>query len=196
MRYKADITAGALKVPECRIIADLLLRDVDTEGWRLAIFEENVLQTRSPMTAKRLRTLLRGRLETMDAELWRLVRDGTGTVATHACLATAVKRSALLGDFLDLVIREQYRVFQKTLPNRQWDNYIDDCRGRDPEMPIWSESTIRRLRSSVFQILTQAGYIDSTKARKLQAVHIVKPVIRYLEKHDEQYVLRCIQVGT
>lgn len=196
MRYKADITAGALKVPECRIIADLLLRDVDAEGWRLAIYEENVLQVRSPMTAKRLRTLLRGRLETMDAELWRLVRDGAGTVATHACLAAAVKRSTLLGDFLDLVIREQYQVFQEVLSNRLWDDYIQDCRGRDPEMPIWSESTIQRLRSSVFQILAEAGYIDSTRSRKLQAVHIVRPVTRYLEKHDEQYVLRCLQVGT
>ena len=26
MRYKADITAGALKLPESRLIADLLLR--------------------------------------------------------------------------------------------------------------------------------------------------------------------------
>ena len=89
-----------------------------------------------------------------------------------------------------------YRVFQKTLSNSLWRDYVHDCRGRDPEMPIWSESTIRRLRSSVFQILTEAGYIDSTKARKLQTVHIVRPVIRYLEKHDEQYVLRCLQVGT
>ena len=29
MRYKADITAGALKLPESRLIADLLLRRVD-----------------------------------------------------------------------------------------------------------------------------------------------------------------------
>jgi len=33
MRYKADLTAGALKVAESRIIAGLLLRDVDDEGW-------------------------------------------------------------------------------------------------------------------------------------------------------------------
>jgi hypothetical protein len=63
-------------------------------------------------------------------------------------------------------------------------------------MPEWSESTITRLRSSVYSILAEAGYIESTKTRKLQRVHIVQPVIRYLEKHDEQYVLRCIEVGT
>ena len=45
-------------------------------------------------------------------------------------------------------------------------------------------------------ILTEAGYIDSTRTRKLQSAHIVKPVLQYLEQHNEQYVLRCIQVGT
>jgi hypothetical protein len=63
-------------------------------------------------------------------------------------------------------------------------------------MAQWSESTVARLRSSVFTILAEAGYIDSTKTRALQRVHIVKPVLRYLEQHNEQYVLRCIQVGT
>ena len=63
-------------------------------------------------------------------------------------------------------------------------------------MPQWRDSTIQRLRSSVYSVLAEAGYIDSTKTRKLQGVHIVRPVLRYLERHDEQYVLRCIQVGT
>ena len=34
MRYKADITAGALKLPESRIVADLLLPGPDAEGWK------------------------------------------------------------------------------------------------------------------------------------------------------------------
>jgi hypothetical protein len=34
------------------------------------------------------------------------VRDGTSTVASHALLAAAIKQSPLLGDFLDLVVRE------------------------------------------------------------------------------------------
>lgn len=195
MRYKADITAGALKVTESRIIADLLLRAVDEAGWRKAIYDENVLQTRSPKTAKRLRTLIRGRLETMTEALWRLVRDGTSDVATHACLAAAIKHSALLGDFLDLAVREQYRVFGEALSSRIWEQFLDGCRGRDPEMPVWSESTRERLRSSVFQILTQAGYIENTKTKKLQTVHIASQVLAYLEKHDEQYVLRCIRVA-
>ncbi len=182
-------------MPESRVIAGLLLREVTDREWRKAIYDENVLQTRSPKTAKRLSVLVRGRLSLVEAPLWKLILDGSVVEATHACLAAAVKGSFLLGDFLDLVVRDQYRTFKETLALTLWADYIQDCRGRDPDMPQWSDSTITRLRSSVYSILAEAGYIDGTKTRRLQGIHIVKPVLRYLEQHDEQYVLRCIQVG-
>lgn len=195
MRYSADITAGSLKLTESRIVADLLLRGVDSLGWKQAIIKDNILQSRTPATAIRLSRLIRKRLELMDSEFWKLVRDGTSTIATQALLAAAIKHSPLLGDFLDLVVREQYRIFSKTLSNKLWDDYLDGCRGRDPDMPVWNESTRKRLRSSVFQILAQAGYLENTESKKLQTVHIAPQVLGYLEKHHEQYVLRCIQVA-
>jgi len=195
MRYRADITAGALKVPESRRIADLLLQGTNEMGWKEALYDQNVLQTRNPATARRLALLLRGRLGLMDADLWKLVRDGSSIVATHACLAVAVKHSALLGDFLDLVVREQHTCYAGALSNKLWEEYIMDCRGRDPDMLRWSDSTINRLRSSVFQTLAQAGYVENTRTLKLQTIHIASQVLDYLTNHHEQYVLRCIQVG-
>ena len=194
MRYRADITAGSLKVAESRVIADLLLKQADDEAWKAALHNENVLQTRSPKTADRLALLIRGRLESMTPDLWKLVRDGSALVATHACLAAAAKHSALLADFLELVVSEQYRIFAEKLTYQHWDDFIADCQNRDPELPEWSPSTIDRLRSSVFQILQQAGYIDSTKSLQLQTVHIADEVVRYLTNNDEGNVLRCIQM--
>lgn len=195
IRYGADISAGALKVPETRVIAGLLLRCVDEQGWKRAVISENVLQTRNPATAIRLGRLIKARLLLMDAGLWKLIYEGTGIVVGHAVLAAAIKHSHLLGDFLDLVVREQYHLFNPTLSNRVWDEYLAGCRGRDPEMPEWNESTRRRLRSSVFQTLAQAGFIESTKTLKLQPVHIAPQVLRYLTERNEEYVLRCIQVS-
>jgi hypothetical protein len=195
LRYSADITAGALKVPESRVIAGLLLGEADEAKWHQAIFDENVLQARRPATAKRLRTLLRNRLSSMPRAFWELIREGSGDTSTHACLACAVKHSALLGDFMDLVMRDQYRLYAESLSHSLWTRYIEECRGRDPDMPVWSDSTIRRLRSSVFQILSDAGYLDSTRSMKLQTVHIAQPVIHLLQQHNEDDVLRCIQVA-
>ena len=62
-------------------------------------------------------------------------------------------------------------------------------------MPQWNETTRRRLRSSVFQMLAQAGYIENTRSLKLQTVHVADQVLRYLKANKEDYVLRCIQVA-
>ena len=83
------MTAGSLKVAESRVIADLLLKQAEANTWKSALGRDNLLQARSPATAQRLSRLIRNRLETMTPDLWKLVRDGSATVATHACLAAA-----------------------------------------------------------------------------------------------------------
>lgn len=194
-RYSANLTAGSLKVTESRIVADLLLREISEEEWEKALYSQNILQARNPETTRRLARLLRTRLVLMKPDLWKLVRDGSSIVATQACLAAAIKHSPLLGDFLDLVVRDQYRLFRPTLSKQLWEDYLMDCRGRDPEMPVWNESTQRRLKSSVFQTLAQARYLESTRTLKLQPVYIASEVLQYLQDHNETYVLRCMQVS-
>lgn len=62
-------------------------------------------------------------------------------------------------------------------------------------MQHWNESTRIRIRSSVFQMLAQAGFIDNTRSLNLQSVHIADQVLRSLKANGEDYVLRCIQVS-
>jgi len=195
-RYRGDITAGSLKIAESRVIADLLLQGVDEAGWKQATIRDNALKAKNPATAIRLTRLIRQRMETMSPELWQMVRDGTMVVAAHAALAAAIKHSALLGDFLDLAVRDQYRRFGKSLTKNLWFDFLEHCRERDPQMPKWQESTARRMGSSVFQILAQAGYISDTRAMLLQRPHITTEVIDYLARNQEDYVLRCITAGT
>lgn len=193
--YTADLTGGSLKLAESRVIADLLLNRVSSEAWKDAIYTRNVLKARRPATAQRLGNLIRSRLETMGPELWKLVRDGNGTVAAHAALAAAVKHSCLLGDFLRFVVQDHFRLSREALSHRAWEQYLEGCHERDPHMPNWGEATARRLRSSVFQTLAQAGFIADTKSLRLQTVHIADDVLRYLAAEHEDYVLRCIQVS-
>ena len=194
-RYKADIAGGSLKLPESRVVAGLLLDGVTDTEWKDAIEVANVLQKRSPGTAKRQASLMRVRLETMKPELWELVRDGSKIVATHALFAAAIKHSTLLGDFLDLMVRDQFRMFRQDLPRKLWPDFIEKCRDRDPHMPEWQESTTNKLGDSVYRILAEAGYLLDNKKYILQPVRISGEVMAYLRDHEEDYVLRCIQVS-
>jgi hypothetical protein len=58
-RYKANFTRGGLMVPESRVVAGLLLKGVDADGWRQAIQVENVLAKRSVSTAAAAGSLTR-----------------------------------------------------------------------------------------------------------------------------------------
>jgi len=75
--YTGDIVAGSLLMEESRKIAHLLLGNVNAHGWHQAIVRDNILQKRSPETAKRQARLIKKRLMTMDRELWQLVYDGS-----------------------------------------------------------------------------------------------------------------------
>ena len=194
-RYKADIANASLKRRESRLIAGLLLDEVSDADWKRAIDVENLLQIRSPRTAKRQALLIRVRLETMEPDLWELARDGSSETATHALFAAAIKHSKLLGDFLDLTVREQFRMFRQDLPRKLWTDFVERCHDSDPLMPEWQESTTNRLGDTVYRILTEAGYLLDNKKYALQPVRISGEVMGYLRDHEEDYVLRCIQVS-
>ena len=194
-RYKANFTNGGLMVPESRIVADLLLQGVEAAEWKQAIEVDNVLRKRSPTTASTKAVLIRARLQTMTGGLWGLVRDGSKPVATHAVFAATAKHSPLFGDFLDLVVRDLYRRFEDTLKPQHWDRYFEDCRTRDPEMPIWTTATQEMLRARVFGMMTEAGYLSDSRTRTLKPVRVSPDVIHYLKEHNEDAILRCLQVG-
>ncbi len=194
-RYRADIAGGSLKLQESRTIAGLLLKGVDADSWKNAIEVQNVLQKRSIGTAKRQASLIRIRLETMDNELWEMVHSGSTIVATQCMFAASIKHSTLLGDFLDLVVREQFRQFGTNLSRKMWDRFLESCHERDAEMTEWAESTANKLGDSVFRILDEVGIISDTKSMILNHVRISNELMSYLHEHDEAYVLKCIQVS-
>jgi len=194
MIYTATITSASLRLRESRIIAGLLLADVTDEDWKVALFDRNVLQMGSIESVKRISRLLRARLQPLGPTIWELVRDGDRDQATQAAFATAVKNSRLLGDFMDITMREQRALFAKKLEYRMWTDYIEGCRGRDPDMPQWSDSTIARLRSSVFSMLAEVGYLKDTRSLLIQNVFVDDDVAAALRERDERYVLRCMEV--
>jgi len=194
MIYTATITSASLRLRESRIIADLLLRSQSKAAWQDALFAQNVLQMRSEVSIRRIARLLRARIEPLGEGLWRMVRDGPREQATQAALAGAIKDSRLLGDFMDLAIREQRALFAERVDDRVWSEYLASCRGRDPDMPHWSDATVKRLRSAVFSMLAEAGYLKDAKNRLLQNVFVDGQLAAYLRGRGETYVLRCLEV--
>ncbi|MFZ4856024.1 MAG: DUF1819 family protein [Desulfuromonadaceae bacterium] len=192
--YHAELTGGSLLLRESREISRLLLSGPDAKSWQRAIAVDNVLQKTSPATAKRMATLIRKRLELMPRELWVMVADGTSEVATQCLLAAAIKHSRLLGDFMQQVLRRLYRAFTPKLEIREWEAYLVECAHIDPTVSTWSTITRKKMGQVVYRILTEAGYLDNSREHRLQPVLIAPEVSKFLYNHNENYILKCMEI--
>jgi hypothetical protein len=193
--YNAEISAGSLMLRESRKIAKLLLAGADEEAWNKALYIDNILQKKIRATARRMARLIRNRLDLMTPDLWKMIIGGSSEVAIQALLAAAIKHSHLLGDFLNDVIKEYYKVFNQQLSIRDWNNFLVACEHRDPAVATWSQSTRAKLGQVVFRILAEAKYLDSTRSMKLMPVVLAPEIQEYLKENQESYVLRCMDVS-
>jgi hypothetical protein len=193
-RYHGDIVAGSLLMAESRQIAQLLLKNVDTVQWHKAIVIDNILQKRSSAAAIRQARLIKNRLILMDKNLWQLVYDGSSEVSTQALLAASIKHSHLVGDFMDIVLRQHWQTFIDKICVNDWKRFLESCAQIDPKVDIWKESTKAKIKQVLFRILAEAKYIDSTRNCKLLPVSITSEVKKYLVKNREDYVIRCMEI--
>jgi len=180
---------------ESRKVAKLLLVGADEKAWHQAIHVENVLQKKVPATARRMARLIRNRLDPMSPDLWKLIINGSAETALQALLVAAIHHSRLLGDFLNDVIKEKYRIFDKQLTVQDWKKFLYTCELRDSVVSTWSEKTKAKLGQVIFRILAEAKYLDSTRSLKLMPVTLIPEVRSYLLKHQEKYILRCMDVA-
>ena len=192
-RYNAEISAGSLLSLESRRIATLLLTDPDPAAWQHAIEMENILQKKTPATARRQARLLQRRLTTLDAQAWSMMAERESEVVIQLLLAAAVKHSQLLGDFMLRVYADRQRRLEPALAPSDWQDFLAECAQHDAAVAGWSDSTKAKLFQVIVRILAEAKYLESARSMKLTPQSLHPDVRRYLSTHDETYVLDCLE---
>lgn len=194
--YNAEISAGSLLPLESRRIAALLLTKPDEATWWRAIEVENILQKKTPATARRQATLLRKRLTTLDPEGWGLIVNGGHEVLIQTLLAASVKHSRLLGDFMRNVYAARQRRLELALGPLDWDDFLAECGHSDPAVAHWATTTRAKLFQVIVRILVEAKLLDNARSMTLTPRSLNPLVRRYLEARNESYVLDCLERAT
>lgn len=191
--YHAEIVAGSLLVNESRKIAGLLLKGLDEKEFYREVLVSNVLQKRSPASAKRQAKLIRNRLLPLHHDFWEMIHEGSHEQSTQALLAASIVHSHLLGDFIKQVIQLQIKTFQKQVSYRDWDYFFEECKQRDASVAAWTETTTKKIRQVVFRILAEAKIIDSTRSMNLILFSFLPEIKELLVRHEESYALECLE---
>lgn len=192
-QYNAEISAGSLMPLESKRIAALLLSQPSETAWFEAIELKNILQKKTSATARRQATLIRKRLLTLDAKAWAMVVDREGEVVGQLLLAAAIKHSKLLGDFLLQVYGLRQRRLETRLSALEWHDFLAECAHHDHAVASWSVSTKAKLFQVIVRILVESKFLDNARNMKITPQSLHPDVQRYLRKHDEDYVLECLE---
>ena len=193
--YNAEISAGSLMLPESRRIAGLLLSSPSREQWLAALKLDNLLQKRTPATARRQAQLIRKRLETLEDEGLQLIATGSQEVATQLLFAAAIKHSRIFADFLlDVYAGKLRRLEQNLSPAKDWDAFLAECVQRDPELANLSVSTKAKVLQVILRVLAEGRYIDATRTLRLTPPHLHPDVVSYLKRHGETEVLATMDM--
>jgi hypothetical protein len=163
------------------------------EQWMQAIKVDNLLQKKSPATATRQAHLIRKRLDTLDQEAWELIAQSEQEVAIQLLLASAIKHSRLLADFLQDIYAQQIRRLEHTLHHHHWEGFLTECTHRDDQVAGWADSTKKKLFQVIVRILAEAKYLNSSRKMSLTPPMLHPTVVSYLKRNNETQVLALME---
>ena len=174
-RYALSFTSGALLMREALVAAPIYLREHDWAKVRELIEEDNLLQSRTRSSGFRLAREVAQRLAVLADDEMELLIDATPTERGHVMWAAACRRYGLIGEFAEEVLRERFLILASTLDYDDFDGFIRGKALWHEEVADLKDSTLHKLRSTLFRMLVEAGLL-SGKGRILQAVFSTRVV--------------------
>jgi hypothetical protein len=168
-RYALSFTSGSLLMREALVAAPLYLREHDWAKVRDLIEEDNLLQARTRSSGFRLAREVAQRLSVLADDEIELLLDATPSERGHLMWAAACRRYDLIGEFAEEVLRERFLLLASTLDYDDFDSFIRGKALWHEELANLKDSTLQKLRSTVFRMLVEAG-LRSEDGRILPAV--------------------------
>lgn len=192
--YVGDLNGGSLMLNDSLILAKYLIKDPSIEEWKNVITNENVLQRKSPQTAIRAAATVKKRLSPLGHDFLHDIQILHERSYVQLLMVALLVQSPIMADFMLSVLGEARRQYKRSLPDTAWQEFIDDrCRSW-PELNDFSEETYKKIGKNVIRALAEAGYLDSSRKKNIQAVYVEPEVIDWLNKLnrlDLKEVMEC-----
>lgn len=186
--FNAEISAGALMVVETRQLAKFMLTNPSKEDWKKALGIDNILQKKTPSTAKRQAALIKKRLDLAVPETLELIATSDSELTLQLIFTISLLHSQLHYDFMTKVYGEHIRLYEKHLSKNAWSKFWDECAILDANINTWSEVTKAKLGQVIIKILCQAKYLDSPQHLTITPPTLRPELIQHINSHYPQFL--------
>lgn len=192
-KYLGDLIGGSLMIKESQLIADLLLTQPTKEQWDDAIVNQNILQKRSPASAKRNAATIKKRIGSLSNEFLSALANANHEAAAQLMMAATLINSPLLADFMRTVVMDAKRMYRESIDSKDWEYFWEDKCRLYPEFAEMSESSTYKIAQVAFKVMTDGGFLESTKSKVLTNIYIEPDVRSLLIEMDQEDIIQAME---
>ncbi|MEZ8312821.1 DUF1819 family protein [Vibrio splendidus] len=193
-KYLGDLIGGSLMITEAQLIAELLLSEPSKEQWDDAIVDQNILQKRSPASAKRNAATIKKRIANLGNKFLSTLVNANHEEAAQLMMAATLINSPLLADFMRTVVMDAKRMYRENIDMKDWEYFWEDKCRIYPDFADMSESSTYKIAQVAFKVMTDGGFLESTKTKVLTNIYITPDVRQLLVDMDRDDIIQAMEI--
>ena len=155
-KYKMSFGIGGLFYHEGIIATELYISNKDWSNVRDKIIKENLFQTRTSSSLKRISHEIISRLKSLSFEQLEIINQGSRQDQIQMLWIAACKRYVFIYEFAIEVIREKFLLMDYVLTEDDYTIFFDTKAEWHEELDKLKNSTKKKLKQVLFKILREA----------------------------------------
>lgn len=195
--YKAGLTREKFLFHEMRIVAKLLLEGKTDEEIVKEVYDDNLFQYPTEKMIVNLCKVCLKRIHRLDDDrLVEIIANGTSDSAKQVCLYAMIIQYRIIYEFMVGVIGDKYKTRDFSFSRKDVNEFFTRLQEQSDVVASWKESTVKRIKSLIVQILVENKYLDNNKAQNLNTVLIdldLKEILLEKRQYDILKAFNCFE---
>ncbi len=109
-------------------------------------------------------------------------------------MAATLVNSNLLADFMRTVVMDAKRMYRENIDMKDWEYFWEDKCRIYPEFADMSESSTYKIAQVAFKVMTDGGFLESTKTKTLTNIYIAPEVRSLLIEMDKEDIIQAMEI--
>ena len=186
--YSTSLTGAGFRLYEFKVTVSLIEEGLTDDEIRRKVFEEDLFQQKASSTTRSFPYILK-RARALDNPLRKYVLEESNQMAKQINFYAIMKTDLLFYEFMDEVIKNKLQNNDLIYERKDINIFFNEKSDENEKLANWSESTLKRLKSSYNRLLLEMGYLIKLSSSDLIPVQMDDLLRDYLIKiGDKEYV--------
>lgn len=160
-KYRFSFIAGGLLLNETVKVAEVYLQQGSWTETSKSVAETRILQKNRSSSSNRFYQEIQKRLKTLSKEEILFLVEANYEEQKQIIFLSICRYCGFIKDFMVQVLRENMLSMKMVLRDADYFGFINDISIEHPEFEALTETTRKKIRSVLFKILREAGFVSS-----------------------------------